>query len=1069
MTENSQTTQFTSHTPAPSEPASPLDHDALSDTHAPDGVTGANTNAGAITGPDADADNTAPEPGTPSRAARTPARRSGRSGSLSGGRRSAPVEVPAEAPPQAEEGANTPAPGPSRSTPSGSASDGASDEAGADDARDYAAFRPGGSSDDPESRDFTDLAGSGGGSDADDEERDTPGSSGAGRAAQDDAGQDAGEEDPVEAEGRGARRVGRERGRSRRGVSGERAPRRAARAVGPRQIVINYVPGEECRVAILVNGKLDEFHSERSDQISHVGNIYVGRVTNVEPAIQAAFVDFGLEQNGFLHTSDVHPRYFPGEGHETTERVGKKTPRRERPPIQECLKRGQEVIVQVLKEGVGTKGPTLTSYLSIPGRYLVMMPGMDRVGVSRKVEDEDLRRRMVEILDQLDLPEGFGFILRTAGLEASKTELKRDLAYLNRLQKDMERRRRQGTRPRLLYSESDLLVRCLRDMLTPDTDTVVIDSELGLQRAARFVRLVSPKGAVRMMRYTGDAPIFHALGVEEQLRTMYAREVPLPSGGRLVIDETEALVAIDVNSGKHREVTDSETNAYRTNMEAVEEISRQLRLRDMGGIVINDLIDMRQAKHRREVEERFDELMAADRAKSTLLPISEFGILEMTRQRMRASHESIHFHSCPHCHGRGLIQRPESVAADGLRELASLLAHQRVAKVEMVVHPRVAAELLSGKRRALARVERTFRKTIAVRLSEATHQDRVTFYAYDDRGNDIEIDRLPRHRASVENGLLKMWEDAVHEGDDDVWADPEPEPADEARALESDERLEMERQLMDRPLAPEDLDISGENFTLTTARGGKTRRRGGKDSARAQAAPATPPPQVRGHEAPASPVVQPQRQTDSSAPHSAPMLNGESAPDTAGAGEPGEGGRRRRRRRRRRGRGGSGTGTPAGAGASSGPNSQQADAAGHAESRDRASTSQAGPSDDEADAAPEGDADAKGAGAGDDGSPGEGGERRRRRRRRGRRGRGGGGPGAGSGGEGGPAGGSGGAHAGGSASGTAPGRSSGGGGAESRGSGSGGGPATAQAQPRRLYGAFRRLKPGQRPPAPDRD
>ncbi len=191
------------------------------------------------------------------------------------------------------------------------------------------------------------------------------------------------------------------------------------------QMLINYVPGVECRVAVVRDGRLEELHSERMDAVSHVGNIYVGRVSNVEPAIQAAFIDFGLEENGFLHVTDVHPRYFPGEDEETTELVGKKTPRRERPPIQACLKRGQEVIVQVLKEGIGVKGPTLTSYLSVPGRFLVMMPFMDKVGVSRRVEDEEQRREMRAVLDQLDLPDGFGFILRTAGMAETKTSLKR--------------------------------------------------------------------------------------------------------------------------------------------------------------------------------------------------------------------------------------------------------------------------------------------------------------------------------------------------------------------------------------------------------------------------------------------------------------------------------------------------------------------------------------------------------------------------------------------------------------------------------------------------------------------
>ncbi|MCX5691165.1 MAG: ribonuclease E/G, partial [Planctomycetota bacterium] len=318
------------------------------------------------------------------------------------------------------------------------------------------------------------------------------------------------------------------------------------------QMLINYVPGEECRVAIVEDGRLEELYVEKFASASRVGNIYVGKVANVEPAIQAAFVDFGVGENGFLHITDLHPRYFPGEGDDTTERVGLKTPRRERPLIQQALRRGDEVIVQVLKEGVGTKGPTLTSYLSIPGRFLVMMPYMDKVGVSRKVEDEEQRREMREILDQLELPEGFGFILRTAGMDRTKTDLKRDLAYLQRLWKDMERRKSVGGKPRMLYSESDLLVRSLRDMLTNEISEVIIDHEVAVQRAARFMKIVAPRGTTKLMHYPGKSPIFHAFNIERELALIHAREVPLPSGGRLVIDQTEALVAIDVNSGKSR-------------------------------------------------------------------------------------------------------------------------------------------------------------------------------------------------------------------------------------------------------------------------------------------------------------------------------------------------------------------------------------------------------------------------------------------------------------------------------------------------------------------------------------
>lgn len=658
------------------------------------------------------------------------------------------------------------------------------------------------------------------------------------------------------------------------------------------QMLISYIPGEECRVAVVENGRLEEFHHERASNISRVGNIYVGRVTNVEASIQAAFVDFGVEQHGFLHVTDLHPRYFPGEDpDETTEQVGKKTPRRERPPIQRALRRGQEITVQVLKEGVGTKGPTLTTYLSIPGRFLVMMPQMDRVGVSRKVEDEEQRRKMREILDQLELPEGFGFILRTAGFDRTKTELKRDLAYLARLWKDMEARRADGDRPRLLYSESDLLVRALRDILAPEIDEVIIDNEVALQRAARFLKIVAPRSRVGLLHYRGNTPLFHAFGIEPQIALIHAREVPLPSGGRLVIDETEALVAIDVNSGKMRDARDAETNAYRTNLEAVDEICRQLKLRDLGGIVINDLIDMRHASHRKDIEQRFKERLKRDRAKTTVLSITEFGILEMTRQRMRGSHESVHFSECPTCRGRGLVQRAESTAADALRNLAALLDRDQVAKVEMVVSPRVAGELLSGRRKTLTQLERRSGKRVDVRVSETLPMDRVSFYAYDGAGADIDLERLPKTHAPrdlVEFELPGKAEDtgwASNLLDEEPSPEPEPEPEPAATEL---------------PTHPIEID-EGEEADFGPAPGAKEeggrkrrrrRRRRGK-GAQAEGAPAA--------QADEAAAVAP-------APDEAPAPSGEAEPGATGDGTEaaaGEGGRRRRRRRRRRrGRGG---------------------------------------------------------------------------------------------------------------------------------------------------------------------
>ena len=508
-----------------------------------------------------------------------------------------------------------------------------------------------------------------------------------------------------------------------------------------RIMVVNDTPGEECRIAILDQGKLDGLFTERVATATNVGNIYKGKVANVEPAIQAAFVDFGEGQSGFLHVSDLHPRYFPSG--DKTEKVGKKVPRRNRPLMQEALKRGSEILVQVLKEGIGTKGPTLTSYLSIPGRLLVMMPGMDRVGVSRKVEDEAQRREMRKILDTLDLPEGFGFILRTAGFTATKTDLGRDAAYLTRLWKVMERRMEAVGAPCELYTESDLLLRSLRDLLDSSIEAVVVDSESALQRATQFLGVIAPRSSPPVRYYDGKAPIFHAFDVERQIELIHAREVPLPSGGALVFDQTEALVAIDVNSGRSRSARDSETNAFQTNCEAVEEICRQLRLRDLGGLVIGDLIDMRSAKHRKEIEERFNHHFRRDRARTTVLPISDFGLVQITRQRMRPSLRKTHYMDCPTCAGHGELRLPESLASDALRRVGALLTYERIRRVELVVPVRVAASLLGARRTQLVRLERLFGKRIDVRISEAIGLDRFDVYAYDERNADVEIEKLP--------------------------------------------------------------------------------------------------------------------------------------------------------------------------------------------------------------------------------------------------------------------------------------------------------------------------------------
>ena len=517
--------------------------------------------------------------------------------------------------------------------------------------------------------------------------------------------------------------------------SGPKAPK------GSRLMLVDEVPGESCRIGILENGRLEELFVERAQSSTAVGNIYKARVVNVERAIQAAFVDYGQGMNGFLHVSDLHPRYFPGG--DKTEKVGRKTPRRDRPPIEDALKKGQEILVQVLKQGVGTKGPTVTSYLSIPGRLMVMMPGMDRVGVSRKVDDEQ-RDRMRKILDQLDLPEGFGFILRTAGYDKTKTELKRDVTYLRRVWEQLEKRMDKVGAPSELYTEGDLLVRTIRDVVDDSIGSIVVNSATGFERASTFLKVIAPKSGPKVRHYDDAIPLFDAFGLESQIEMIHAREVPLKSGGALVIDQTEAMVAIDVNSGRSRGAKDAEANAVSTNREAVDEIARQLRLRDQGGLVVCDLIDMRFARNRKLMEERLAENLGRDRARTTFLPISEFGLVEMTRQRIRPSIRSQYFSPCSSCNGLGEVRNADSVAADAVRRASRLLAIDAVARVELVCGARVASALLAGHRRRIDALERESGGRIDIRISEQISGDRFDAYAYDDRNADLDLSRLPK-------------------------------------------------------------------------------------------------------------------------------------------------------------------------------------------------------------------------------------------------------------------------------------------------------------------------------------
>jgi len=506
-----------------------------------------------------------------------------------------------------------------------------------------------------------------------------------------------------------------------------------------REMLINVAEREECRVAVVENGTLEELYVERSSAGIHVGNIYKGRIVNIESGIQAAFIDFGTGRNGFLHVSDLHPQYFPSGREYPAESIGRRKSLRERPLIQNCLRKGQEIVVQVTKEGLKTKGPTLSTYLALPGKYLVMMPWMRKHGVSHKIEDEPERNRLRQILDECDPPKGHGFIIRTAGEGCSKRDVQNDLNYLKRLWRAIEKRIEGEGAPAELYQESDLVIRTLRDIFNSKISRIVCDSDSMARKMRDFLSIATPRLTQRVVLYDGKVPLFHKYGIEGEIAKIQSRRVEMPGGGSIVIEQTEALVAIDVNSGRYRKETNAEQTAYETNITAAREIARQLRLRDLGGLIICDFIDMRNARHRKDVERAFRTAVRLDRARTKILGISRFGIVEMTRQRMRPSLQLSTYLTCPHCGGAGFVKSHESMAIEVMRMLSLAGSNDRVKRVELLVSPEIAEYLQNEKRTAIAQVEQGSDKRVVIRALPQYTGERYEVICYNDRGSVVKL------------------------------------------------------------------------------------------------------------------------------------------------------------------------------------------------------------------------------------------------------------------------------------------------------------------------------------------
>ncbi len=420
---------------------------------------------------------------------------------------------------------------------------------------------------------------------------------------------------------------------------------------------------------------------------------------------------------------------------------------RPKPLIQDIFKRGQEVLVQVIKEGIGTKGPTLSTYISIAGRYLVLMPGLNRIGVSRKIVDEEQRRRLREILTELEPPKGLGFIIRTAGLDKTKKELQRDLAYLSRLWQVVVRRIRKMKSPAEIYRESDMITRTIRDTFTSEIETIWVDEPAAFEHAQEFMQIVMPRYANRIKLYTGTEPMFHKYGIENEISRIQQRHVPLPNGGSIVIDQTEALVAIDVNSGNFRADNNAEETAYQMNLLAAREIARQLRLRDLGGVIVNDFIDMREEKHRRGVEKALRDAVKRDRARTKILKISAFGLIEMTRQRIRPSLKRSVYQDCSHCAGTGQVKTCESMSIDVMRMLQLATHAKNVSRIEVHVAEEVANYLLNKKRKEITRLEETGTTQVNVTGIQGAAPETLEFVCYDNNNNEVKF--LPHEEAEI--------------------------------------------------------------------------------------------------------------------------------------------------------------------------------------------------------------------------------------------------------------------------------------------------------------------------------
>ena len=509
--------------------------------------------------------------------------------------------------------------------------------------------------------------------------------------------------------------------------------KKVARLIRPekrtnKDVVIN-AETLETRVAVMEEGKLEEFNIERTTEERLVGSIFKGKVRNLEDGLKAAFVDIGFEKNAFLHYWDIVPNQFDS-GVEIVEREGRRPqkPKITQKDIPRLYPPGSEIIVQVTKGPIGTKGPRITTNLVLPGRYLVLLPNSDQSGISRKIENQEERKRLKQILRELTIPEGMGVIMRTAGEGQQKRYFIRDLGLLLEEWRIVQEKIKSQPMATCVFQEPDLIERTVRDFLTEDVDRIVVDNQKAYDRIRDMMLKIKAKSATKkIILYSEAQPVFDRFNVTKQLESTFSRQVHLKSGGYIVVDETEALVAIDVNTGRHKGSRDQEATILKVNLEAAEEITRQLRLRNMGGLIVLDFIDMKGRRDQQMVYQRMKEGLRRDKAKTHILPISQLGLMEMTRQRHSESVRSAVYDDCPYCKGRGKVKSALTMSVEIQRKLQEILKKrtrdESDFQLRIVVHPTVLERLRTEDEKHLIEMEKRYFGKLSFRADTGMHAE----------------------------------------------------------------------------------------------------------------------------------------------------------------------------------------------------------------------------------------------------------------------------------------------------------------------------------------------------------